>query len=176
MINSNDDNYYFTCRRDNEAIWGYLYDNKRMVRHNFEVLNFENSLQFNYLSSNKIKLSDYSYFEKNMQYDAITEDIDSIKTKAIVTKNQVNKKGKKKFRGKIELEYDNDGGLFPAKLLVYFGHHFLDHRELSFIENKLPTKVTFDYNNGIIDIIKLKKKLKINTSLIISAEQIVYKI
>jgi hypothetical protein len=175
MINSQNNTYYFTCRKGSETIWGYLNDYKENIIHNYEVINFENGIQFNYLNSTKIKPSKWLYLEENMQYDVTNEIIDSTKTKSIIIKNQVNKRGKKKYRGKVELVYYKNNDLFPSKLIPLFGHHFFDNRDLSFIDNKLPQKITYNYTNGTELTCNLTKKLKINTTLKITKEQINYK-
>ena len=175
MINSQDDSYYFTCKKGSETIWGYLFDFKENSIHNYEVIDSDNSVQFNYLNSRKMTTAYLTYIENNIQYDSTTEVIDSIKSKTIITKNHVNKRGKKRFLGKIELEFDGSNNVFPGKLIAHFGHHFFDSRDLSFIVNKLPNKIIFDYNNGIVITNKLIKKLKINTILKISTVQLVHK-
>lgn len=175
MINSQDANYYFTYRKGSETLWGYLVDFKKNIGHNFEVINTGNSVQFNYLRSYKINPDNLTFIDKNIQYEMINEVNDSTKTRSILYKNQVNKKGRKKLKGKIELLFDNSNDVFPARLIGLFGHHFFDHRDLTYLGNRLPTKIIFDYNNGITVTSKLTKKLKLNTLLSISKEQLTYK-
>lgn len=175
MINSQDANYYFTCRKGSETVWGYLVDYNENIGHNFEVLTIGNSVQFKYLYSYKINPDNLTFIDKNIQYEIINEVIDSTKTKSTIYKNHVSKRGRKKSKGKIELSFDKSDDVFPARLISSFGHHFFDYRDLNYLGNKLPTKIIFDYNNGITVTSKLIKKTKLNTLLSISKEQLTYK-
>lgn len=173
MINSGNNDYYFLFKNGEKDIWGTLYDFKEMVIHEYEVINTKNGLEFKYLNSKKF--GSITYFEKDIQYEFSHEIIDSVKSKSTLTKIHPTNRGKKKFRGKVELEYESNSDIFNANILKYFGHHFFDNRDISFVGYKLPTKITFDYNNGTAISTRLTKKQKINTTLTISKGQINFK-
>lgn len=68
------------------------------------------------------------------------------------------------------MEYNETDFVFSSELLKFIGHHFFDNRDFSFIGNKLPTKITYNYNNGFELILDLTKKLKINNVLTLKKE------
>jgi hypothetical protein len=175
MINSTDDSYAFYGYNTSVGIPGYIIDFERKEFHNYDANNFGENVTFTYLHSRKYNKDLYCSEEKKVHYDFSNQKTDSLKTKLVLIKNRISKKGKSKFIGKADLEYDETDFVFSSKLLKLIGHYFFDNRDVSFIGNKLPTKITYNYNNGFALILDLTKKLKINTLLSLSKEQIQYK-
>ena len=138
------------------------------------VVNSDSGLEFNYeYSVNKFNRPTEN---SNIVYDSSTVHLDSLQTINIFKKYKVSSRGKKKYLGKVEIQFDNSDFVFHEYTFKLFIHHFfnLENGKLN-SKNKLPLKFSVDYNDGKVINFNLTKKQKINALLTISDEQINFK-
>ncbi len=87
LLNSKDDSYYLNSFNGSKLIYGKLRDTKRNTIHDYEILNQENSIRFNYQYSRKFYRDTYG---NNFVVETSETKIDSTKReiKIIVFKNK----------------------------------------------------------------------------------------
>lgn len=172
MINSNNDNYFLWGYGTNDLMYGNIIDFKEKEIHHLSISNSSKDLEFKYEYS--LKGISGPKERSNIIFDTSKVHIDSLQTRYIYKKFKVSSRGKRKYLGKVEVEYDNSDFVFHAITLKHFSHHFFNINEISAVNNKLPLLFSIDNNDGKVINFNLTKKQKINTLLSISNEQIKY--
>jgi hypothetical protein len=161
MINSNNESYFLWGYGSNELIYGNIIDFKKKEIHHFTVANSETDLEFKYEYSLKGISSPKE--KSNIIFDSSKVDIDSLHTSYIYKKFKISSRGKRKYLGKVEVEYDNSDFVFHPITLKHFSHHFFNVNEISKGINKLPLKFSIDYNEGKVINFNLTKKQNFKT-------------
>lgn len=170
MINSNDDNYFLWGYGSNDLMYGNIIDFKKKQLHHLSVANSDTDLELKYEYS--LKGISGPKEKSNIIFDNSKVLTDSLQTRYIYKKFKVSSKGKRKYLGKVEVEYDNSDFVFPAIALKHFSHHFFNITEISNVNTKLPLQFSIDNNDVKVINFNLTKKQKINALLSISNEQI----
>jgi hypothetical protein len=173
MINSNDDSFFLWGYGTSDLMYGNIIDFKKKEIHHLSVTNVETDLEFNYEYS--LKGISGPVEKSNIIFDSSKVDIDSLQTSYIYKKFKVSSRGKRKYLGEIEVQYDNSDFVFHAITLKIFSHHFFNVNEIKNLGNKLPIKFNINNNDGKVINFNLTKKQKINALLTISNEQINFK-
>ena len=168
FINSKDNSYFLNGTHGSESIYGTVIDLKKNITHEYEVINHENSIQFNYLFSKKYNLDTYG---SNFVVETSEKEIDSTKReiKIVIFKN----KRKKKIECVVDILIENSDDLFCNQLLNAFSHGRLKNTNFK-IDKGILLNFKVDFQNGFKVETKLIKKQKINTLLSISKEEIKY--
>ena len=96
MTNSENENYLFFGYTGNETIYGYIVDFNTNEYHYYDVANLNDDVNFTYINSAKKTECFCHEDKKNISYIYEKENIDSLKTKTIITKIQTKKNGKTK--------------------------------------------------------------------------------
>ncbi len=173
MINSKNDNYFLWGYGINDLMYCNILDLKNKNIHHLMVSNSDSDLEFEYDFSRKT-FSNYKE-NSNIIFDSSKVYLDSLQTKNIYKKYKVSSRGKRKYLGKIEVQYDNSDFVFHANTLKHFSHHFFNINGILNFNTKLPLKFSIDKNDGKVINFHLTKKQKINSLLSISDEQIKFK-
>jgi len=173
MINSNDDSFFLWGYGTSDLMYGNIIDFKKKEIHHLSVTNSDTDLEFKYEYS--LKGISGPKEKSNIIFDSSNVDKDSLQTSYIYKKFKVSSRGKRKYLGEIEVQYDNSDFVFHAITLKIFSHHFFNVNEIKNLGYKLPIKFNINNNDGKVINFNLTKKQKINALLTISNEQINFK-
>ena len=169
LTNSANSSYHLNSGYGSETIYGKIRDTENNLFHEYEVVNENNNIKFNYLFSRKYNPENH---KTHLSYKITERKIDSINTefKIIVFKN----KKRKKIDFKIEIIVENSNDLFCYELLTFYTHTIFLKSDFK-IEKGFISKIKVERENGSNNEYNLIKKQKISTLLKISKEQIQYR-
>jgi len=111
----------------------------------------------------------------NFKFEFDKEELDYNNSKIVITKFKINSNGKKKIIDTIKIEIKKNNFVFNYNLLKFFSEKYFDDRDLSFLGDKTPKRILFEYKHGFKRTFELNKIEKINTTLTITKEQLNYK-
>ncbi len=168
LVNSKDNSYYLNSSKGSKTVYGTVRDSKEKTIHEYELVNHDDSIEFNYLYSVNVNLYPHGY---GFVVESSEKKIDSTKREVniIIYRN----KRKKMIECEMTLLIENSDNLFPNQLLNAFCHGKLANTNF-----KIDKGTLLSFNSKVPGHIvegTLTKKQQINTLLSISKEQMKYK-
>jgi hypothetical protein len=172
MINSKDNGYLYFRNSRTSSSEGFIIDFNAKTQNCYKLID-EN--KFEYLcTQQKIPLL-FSEKKSNIKFQYNTVELNNDNSKILITKMKISKNGKMKIIDTISIEIEKNDFVFNYNLLKFFSEKYFDDKDLSFLGDKTPKSILFEYQYGFIRTFELSKIEKINTTLTINKEQIIYK-
>jgi hypothetical protein len=172
MINSKNNGYVFFSNSNNRKSEGSIIDFNSKTQNCYKSTD-EN--KFEYLCTQNILPALFFEKNQNVKFEFNKEDLNNNNSTILITKFKINPNGKKKIIDTIKIEIEKNNFVFNYNLLKFFSEKYLDDRDLSFLGDKTPKRIFFEYKYGFKRTFELNKIEKINTTLNITKEQINYK-
>ena len=172
MINSKDNGYLYFRNSRTSSSEGCIIDFNAKTQNCFKLTD-EN--KFEYLcTENKMPLI-FSEKKSNIEFQYNIEESKNFNSKILITKIKISKNGKMKIIDTISIEIEKNDFVFNYNVLKFFSEKYFDNKDLSFLGDKTPKSILFKYQYGFIRTFELSKIEKINTTLTINKEKIIYK-
>lgn len=173
MINSKNNGYvFFLNANENNKSECSIIDFISKTQHCYKQTD-EN--KFEYLCTQNKTPTLFLDENPNIKFEFNKEELDNYNSKIKIERIKISKNGKKKIIDTINIENEKNNFVFNYNLLKFFSEKYFDDSDLSFLGDKTPKRILFEYKRGFKRTFELNKIEKINTTLTITKEQLNYK-
>lgn len=162
MVNSKNNGYVFFLNTSDKISQGSIIDFTSKKSYCYKS---KDRTEFEYFCANNSIPTLFPEKKSNRQFDFNTEELEGINSKILITKVKTSKSRKRKIIDTITIEIKKNDFVFDYNLLKFFSKQYFNDEDLSFLGNKLPNRISFEYKNGFKRTFKLNKSQKINSLL-----------
>ena len=162
MINSKNNGYVFFWNSNKKTSEGTIIDFNSKNQYCYKITDKKDFEHF--CTKNSIPILSFEENSK-LKFEYNTEELDNNKSKILITKFKVSKNGKKKISDTIKIDNEKKDLVFNYNLLKFFSEKYFDETDLTFLGEKIPTLILFEYKHGFIRTFELDKIEKIDKLL-----------